>query len=491
MTFDMAKLERRLAALEANRGASLRFGTVTEVSEADGTARVQLPDGQNMVSHPLRVMQARSLKDKKQCFPDVGEPVACLFAGQGFEQGVVLGAVYSPKCAAPNQQSGQDYTKYEDGTEIWYDRKSHKLIAKVKGDVEAKSTGNICLEAAKEITFKAPHINMLGNLDQRGYDGGTAVSNLHGDYAVRNGSIYVPEHNVIAGNVSLREHEHDNVQSGESISGKPVGGPGSGGSLWQNEAQVWKAAFDILCKLLRPSTTDKEDLLLCLPAIAEAEAGRQEQRQDREGWLHLQAMFHKWFSGIPNTPTEPYWLDWAWLEKYPEIQDALQKLSDPAYLFNEAAELALKKLVRKEKLLENPRTFDCTVRDWPHWKPDYFQRVDIGYVIGLITGLTTAIGRATLCALPKGRVEKTSIGYDLIITGVAIVLLDSFNFGGKQALGLWHCEDKKFLVPYPFNVENADFRKFRERKQWGNDFLVLAPPKYIEREGVFEYVISI
>lgn len=230
--FDYAALERRLASLEANRGASLRFGIVTEVSEADGTARVQLPDGQGMVSMPLRVMQLRTLKDKKQCFPDVGEPVACLFSGQGFEQGVVLGAVYSPKCPSPNQPSGQDYTKYEDGTEIWYDRTAHKLIAKVKGDAELETEGYITAKAQKEIraesdvniTLKAPTITLAGLLRVTDKDGNAGSGELLGNYVIRQGGLDVPDNDVTAGSVSVRGHTHTGVESGPSTTGTPVGG---------------------------------------------------------------------------------------------------------------------------------------------------------------------------------------------------------------------------------------------------------------------------
>ena len=60
MGFDMAALERRIAALEANRGASLRFGTVVGIGEDGGSARVQLHDGDGMVTYPLRVLQKRT-----------------------------------------------------------------------------------------------------------------------------------------------------------------------------------------------------------------------------------------------------------------------------------------------------------------------------------------------------------------------------------------------------------------------------------------------
>lgn len=225
MRFDVAAIERRLAALESNRGASLRFGTVTDVNPTTGTARVQLPDGNGMVSHPLRTLQKRSLKDQHQTLPDVGEPVAVLFSGQGFEQGVVLGAAYSQKTPAPGQTATHDYTRYEDGTELWYDRAAHKLIAKVQGDVEletkgsvsVKAQGSISLESPEGITLKAPSIGLKGNLIQTDTDGGPASSNLCGTFRVRQGD-------VIAESVSLVGHTHEGVETGPDTTGIPVGG---------------------------------------------------------------------------------------------------------------------------------------------------------------------------------------------------------------------------------------------------------------------------
>ena len=110
MKFDYAALERRIAALEANRGASLRFGKVVGVT--GGAARVQLADGQDMVSAPLPTLQRRVLKDQEIKLPDDGEPVACLFAGQGMEAGVVLGAVYSKATPDPEQERQVEFSRF-------------------------------------------------------------------------------------------------------------------------------------------------------------------------------------------------------------------------------------------------------------------------------------------------------------------------------------------------------------------------------------------
>lgn len=229
--FDFAALERRVAALEANRGASLRFGTVVGVDAAAGTARVRLDDGDNMVTAPLRVLARRTLRDKEQCLPDIEEPVACLFSGQGLETGVVLGAHYSDKTLSPGQEATEHYHKYEDGTELRYDRKAHKLQAKVKGDVEmevegaikAKAEQGIDLESAAFIRLKAPDIYNYGAFHGADMEGNPGRAEFSGEMVVKNGGITVPDKDVQAGAVALRGHQHEN-SGGSGTGGKPVGG---------------------------------------------------------------------------------------------------------------------------------------------------------------------------------------------------------------------------------------------------------------------------
>lgn len=226
----LAALERRIAILEANPAASLRFGSVTGVE--GGFARVQLPDGQNMVSALIPTVQSRVLKDQDIKMPDTGEPVACLFSGQGLESGLVLGACYSPITPDPGQPSHIDYHRYEDGTEIWYDRTAHKLIAKVKGDVEIETEGQITAKAQKEIhaesevciSLKAPFINLSGFLRVTDRDGNAGQGYLLGHYKILQGGLDVPDNDVTAGAVSVRGHTHTGVESGPSTTGTPVGG---------------------------------------------------------------------------------------------------------------------------------------------------------------------------------------------------------------------------------------------------------------------------
>lgn len=230
MKFDYAALERRIAALEANRGASLRFGKVVGVT--GGAARVQLEDGQGMVSAPLPTLQRRVLKDQEIKLPDDGEPVACLFAGQGLEAGVVLGAVYSQATPDPEQARQLEFSRFSDGTVIFYDRGAHKFYADIKGDVDLETTGTATVKAEKEIlaeslvniTLRAPTITLAGLLLCTDKDGKPGSGTLLGNYRIEKGGLDVPDADVTAGQVSVRGHVHKGVQPGSSTTQEPVGG---------------------------------------------------------------------------------------------------------------------------------------------------------------------------------------------------------------------------------------------------------------------------
>ncbi len=238
MNFDYAALERRIAALENSQTASLRMGRVTGIS--GGKVRVEFADGQKMNSFELSTLQKRVLKDQDIEMPDIGEPVAVLFSGQGCEQGVLLGAYYNGQEGDPGQPAHMDYKRYSDGTELWYDREAHKLIAKVKGDITAegektaklkakeeieavgektitaKAQEDIHVESQTKITLKAPAIEILGVITMMNFDGSATEGTLKGNFNVIEGD-------VTAESVSLRKHQHEH-SGGSGVGGKPVGG---------------------------------------------------------------------------------------------------------------------------------------------------------------------------------------------------------------------------------------------------------------------------
>lgn len=164
------ELEARVRALEAMLRNLIRVGEVVGVDEAAGAARVRFADAQDLVSHPCRVLTDKSLRDKSQWMPDLGEQVLCLFLAGGLEQGFVVRALYSSADPAPGKPGHIRFVRFEDGTELEYDRQAHTLRADVKGEIEVAAEGNITastpglltLEGGQGIVMRAPALTMQG-----------------------------------------------------------------------------------------------------------------------------------------------------------------------------------------------------------------------------------------------------------------------------------------------------------------------------------------
>ena len=84
--------------------------------------------------------------------------------GLAFEERVVLAGYYSDAHDATSQSSDVFYRRFSDGTELFYDRKAHKLSASVQGDVECTVKGSasltaegaVMIESSSRISLKAP-----------------------------------------------------------------------------------------------------------------------------------------------------------------------------------------------------------------------------------------------------------------------------------------------------------------------------------------------
>ncbi|MDR1659679.1 MAG: hypothetical protein LBR94_04975, partial [Desulfovibrio sp.] len=163
-----------------------------------------------------------------------------------------------------------EYSRFSDGTTIFYDREEHKFFMDVQGDVEAKIKGNITAEvgenvaakvtgdvtvevggqvdlsaqldvrvtSATAIRLKAPFIFLAGRLIFTDVDGRAGDGVYWGNLTVREGFVHVQDNEVTAGTdmkaggdvtagneaVSLGRHKHEGVYEGTDITDKPVGG---------------------------------------------------------------------------------------------------------------------------------------------------------------------------------------------------------------------------------------------------------------------------
>ena len=469
-----------------------RVGFVVSRQPEKHRVRVEFRDTvtAKLVSGWLPVLVPRASADMAFDLPDVGDQVLCLFLGNGLEEGFVLGSMYGAQ--TPPVSSGDKFHRtFSDGTTLEYDRKAHKLTASVRGDVEMDAAKSISLHGKENIILQAPTLMLRGNLSQTGYDGAPGFTDIRGTVAVREGSVSVPNGDVVATAVSLVGHLHEGVQSGGGTSGTPVAE-----ELPGNTPEALEEAFNETADSLK-GLEGNDELLLCLPEIAEAEATRCPLSNDAEGWRYLKSMFHKWFSGPanekPETNKEPFWVDWNWIMSYGRARMAYDGFCAPYRMFNVPGKDSLITLLKRDNLLNDSYThFEYISADWETWKPNYFQRYTVeGFYSVPPDGLTAAMGTFSLMALANGSIEPLfEGGHRINVEELAIFVWDSFNFEGGYPLGLWSCEEKKFAAVLPeeggFNVlNNTDFQNFRERMGKGNDFLVLSQLHLVENfEGL-------
>ena len=110
--------------------------------------RCEIPDMDKVLSPWLLIIVPNSLKNKDYYLPDLEEQIVILL-DENSESGVCLGAVYSTKDIPPINNLDKRHVKFDDGTTVEYDRKTHKLQIKVQGDILIEATGQITLKGSR------------------------------------------------------------------------------------------------------------------------------------------------------------------------------------------------------------------------------------------------------------------------------------------------------------------------------------------------------
>lgn len=141
------ELEEKINALEAKVNQMVREGIVTEVNPEKATVRVRLHDSDSIVTKELPVVFQRTFENKSYDMPDINEQVICIFLPNGFEQGFVLGSLYSIVDKPPVTDPNKKHYRFPDGTWFEYDRKEHLLQADVKGCIDVVATGTATVQA--------------------------------------------------------------------------------------------------------------------------------------------------------------------------------------------------------------------------------------------------------------------------------------------------------------------------------------------------------
>jgi phage baseplate assembly protein V len=173
-------------ALNTGR-VSFKVGVVHEATP--GFARVAFADLDGLVSAWLPVLMRKTLKDKECFTPDVGEHVACVL-DENFDDGVVLGAMFSDADAPPITSSDKFRFQFFDGGSFEYDRSSGTLAIVTTGPVNVTAGGPVTV-TAPSVTLNTATTTCTGDLivqQKLTYLGGLAGS---GGAAVIDGGLQV------------------------------------------------------------------------------------------------------------------------------------------------------------------------------------------------------------------------------------------------------------------------------------------------------------
>ena len=143
-----------MSDLEAIVRNIIKVGVVESFNEANATARVIFEDIK-VKSYDLPIIVKQSQNNKDYWIPDIGESVLCLFLPTGIESGFILGSYYNKKDRPPVTDQNKRTVKFSDGTILEYDRKTHKLTADVKGDIDIKATGKVDMIVNGDISLQS------------------------------------------------------------------------------------------------------------------------------------------------------------------------------------------------------------------------------------------------------------------------------------------------------------------------------------------------
>lgn len=144
---------------EAN--CTCRYGYVSDYDEQRHMARVRFPDMGDLISGWLCVGVMNSLKNHDEFALDIDEHVFCVLNGNGIEEGIILASIYDDKNKPENKNREQRYIKFSDGTEIYYDRENHELLAKNNsGSYIRMKDGEIEIHGENHVNITAPRIDL-------------------------------------------------------------------------------------------------------------------------------------------------------------------------------------------------------------------------------------------------------------------------------------------------------------------------------------------
>ena len=145
---------QRGAAPAAGR-LTLAVGPIVEVDHDLARVRINQADQQGSSTYWLLVMDRYSQSNAAYSLPDVDDTAIGLVDEDG-ETGVLLGCHYSEKAPPPETGEGIYYHRFNDGTEVEYDRNEHALKIKITDT----NSVNLTVDAAGDVEISAKNLKV-------------------------------------------------------------------------------------------------------------------------------------------------------------------------------------------------------------------------------------------------------------------------------------------------------------------------------------------
>lgn len=220
----------------------------------------------------------------------------------------------------------------------------------------------------------------------------------------------------------------------------------------------------------------------------------------RKGWHNGARLLEIWFSRAPNNipefgvpETATIRMD-TWALTFPRAKQVYQDMVNDRVWCNEAARQEIARMLRRRGLLKSQRTTfgDFTV-PVPDLDEDFVNQRTAGSALDPLDDMYAALGKFCFRVAIQASVEppKAPGGrHSVNIHQVGFYIWDRFDFNGDQPLGFWSSNDvSRFPLPGYDLVENADFRKWRQRHGRGGDFVVYSDLKVLKQNPPQSFLI--
>jgi phage baseplate assembly protein V len=184
---------------------------------------VRFNDLDGLITAWLPVIYPKTFLDKVVWTLDAGEQVACIL-DEYFENGCILGAIYSEADVPPTTSPDKFLIQFKDGGSSEYDRSSGARTEVSKGVVDATADGAVTVKAPS-VTLDTPLSTCTGELvvhKRLTYQGGLVGRGGDGAAASIRGDIQVTSGDVQADDISLKAHKTSGIVAGGDTSGVPV-----------------------------------------------------------------------------------------------------------------------------------------------------------------------------------------------------------------------------------------------------------------------------